>query len=330
MATFSTNQARQILVAAQVNSSLATKGDINLVAPESADYIYFDYKGPDTRLRSDLIKKDLITSATLTHGKNIEKYLKKYEVTLKADINSGNPVVGQEYILRIDLIGYASLGVENTYQKYGYVKVTSGMTAAQFYTALAASLTNNFKREAYPVLTFTASTTKLTIEEVSMPWHLGTDQDLPQAMQIFTDYITVDGMDQHWGTVTEITDKANLTPREDSVYRQLADLEYFLMGERADKFRMVGFPYVIYTDYMIDNIGVAKNSNAFGIIDIHYSYVGSNEAVQKSEKDLCIVAPYTVSETIAKAIVGAGVPMEGRSINGKPLEITSSTVTERS
>lgn len=330
MATFSTNQARQILVATRVNPLLDTKGDINLAAPKSADYIYFNYKGPDSRLRSDLIKKDLITSATLTHGKNIEKYLKKYEVTLKADINSGNPVVGQEYILRIDLIGYASLGVENTYQKYGYVKVTSGMTAAQFYTALAASLTNNFKREAYPVLTFTTSESKLTIEEVSMPWHLGTDQDLPQAMQIFTDYITVDGMDQHWGTVTEITDKANLTPREDSVYRQLADLEYFLMGERADKFRMVGFPYVIYTDYMIDNIGVAKDSNAFGIIDIHYSYVGSNEAVQKSEKDLCIVAPYTVSETIAKAIVGAGVPMEGRNINGKPLEITSSTVTERS
>ena len=356
MATFSTNQARQIYVAKKVNETIydaqgvlkGAAGDIKCVA--KPDYIYFDYVGPETPLRSDLIKKDLIMSATLTHGNNIQKFLNEYEVTI-----TNNPVAGQEYILRIDMLGYASLGIENTYQKYGFVKATKNMTKAQFYAKLAKSLAGNFAREPYPVyefivtdgttpVTVTANTdldtltgnyTKLIIREVSGYWHVGTDEDMPQLANIFTDRILNEGVEELWGEVKTITNTVdeegdpviNLKPRKDTVYRQLADLEYFLMGERADKYRLVGWPKVIYTDYMIDKIGLTpeqflgtKDTDGVGIIDIHYSYVGSNESVQKSEKDICIILPNTTSTggalSLAQAIANAGVTVVHKNYKG--------------
>jgi hypothetical protein len=355
MATFSTNQARQIYVAKKVNETIydaqgvlkGAAGDIKCVA--KPDYIYFEYVGPETPLRSDLIKKDLIMSATLTHGNNIQKFLNEYEVTITND-----PIAGQEYILRIDMLGYASLGIENTYQKYGFVKATKNMTKAQFYAKLAKSLAGNFAREPYPVyefivtdgttsVTVTANTdfdtltvnyTKLIIREVSGYWHVGTDEDMPQLANIFTDRILNEGVEELWGEVKTITNTVdekgnpviNLKPRKDTVYRQLADLEYFLMGERADKYRLVGWPKVIYTDYMIDKIGLTpeqflgtKDENGVSIIDIHYSYVGSNESVQKSEKDICIILPNTTSNgalVLAQAIADAGVTVVHKNYKG--------------
>lgn len=339
MATFSTNQARQIYVAKQqVTVEPSSPGDIQLVAPQNADYIYFLYRGPKSGslMRSDLIKKDLITTAKLTHGNNIEKFLKQYEVSLDPSV-SATPVAGQEYLLRIDMVGYAALGLEHTYQKFGYVKGTVGMTAAQFYGTLAKSLAKNFAREDYPVYTFWVSngtteteikattkestfptdSTKLVIHEVSGPWRKGTDEDMPQMAYLFTDRILVNGLEQRWGITTEITAPAQLTPRENSIYRQLADMEYFYMGERGDKYRLSGWPKVLYTEYMIDSIGLApeafhgtNDTSGVGIIDIHFSYVGSNESVQKSEKDICIILPNGSSGEalkLAQAIKAAGV-----------------------
>lgn len=345
MATFSTNQARQIYVAKQVADSINDKGDIKLVAPKDADYIYFQYVGADTPLRSDLIKKNLISKVTLTHGKNIQKYLNEYEVTLDSGV-SATPVAGQEYILRIDMLGYASLGIENIYQKYGYVKATKNMTAAQFYVKMAKSLAGNFAREPYPVYDFfvsdgsaetkvtassdesklTGSYTKLVVRESPDGfWRRGTDEDLPQLANLFTDTILVDGLEQRWGKVEQKT--SGLTARKDTVYRQLADLEYFLMGERADKHRLVGWPKVIYTDYMIDNIGLlpsafqgTTDTTGVGIIDIHYSYVGSNESVQKSEKDICIILPNGTSKEalkLAQDIANAGITVIHKNAAGQ-------------
>lgn len=348
MATFSTNQARQIYVAKEVKdtpSVVTAEGDIALGAPENADYIYFQYQGPETILRSDILKKDLITSVKLTHGNNIQKFLNEYEVTI-----TNNPVAGQEYILRIDMLGYASLGIENTYQKYGFVKATKNMTKAQFYAKLAKSLAGNFAREPYPVYEFilsdgsseipvkvdtdpdtlTGSYTKLIIREVSGYWHVGTDEDMPQLANIFTDRILNEGVEELWGEVKQKT--SGLKPRKDTVYRQLADLEYFLMGERADKYRLVGWPKVIYTDYMIDKIGLTpeaflgtNDSTGVGIIDIHYSYVGSNESVQKSEKDICIILPNGTSGEalkLAQDIADQGISVLYKKYDGTEVPLT--------
>ena len=94
------------------------------------------------------------------------------------------------------------------------------------------------------------------------------------------DTIVVNGDDRIWGLVEK---QASTNSIPDG--HKIADLEYFCMGERGDVYRMVGFPNVIRTKYLV-NPDLKYNT-----IDIHYAYVGSNEAVQKSEKDITIVVP---------------------------------------
>ena len=95
------------------------------------------------------------------------------------------------------------------------------------------------------------------------------------------------------------------------------------MGERGDKYRNVGWPYVINTTYLMDEIKSGDTNGEFGIIDIHYAYVGSNESVQKSEKDCTIVAPYTVAKTLAQSIVKAGVKAKSIDKTGNVTDLQS-------
>ena len=65
----------------------------------------------------------------------------------------------------------------------------------------------------------------------------------------------------------------------------IADLEYFCMGERGDQYRGMCWPYNIHTKYLVDP------NKKYNTIDIHYAYVGDGVSVQKSEKDITIVVP---------------------------------------
>jgi hypothetical protein len=100
------------------------------------------------------------------------------------------------------------------------------------------------------------------------------------------------------GTVTEENGKIAVVPDETAALighgEILADLEYFCMGERGDIYRNVGWPNVIPTTYLVDP------TKTYDVIDIHYSYTGSNESVQKSEKDLTVLfIPNTIDNVTA-------------------------------
>jgi hypothetical protein len=73
--------------------------------------------------------------------------------------------------------------------------------------------------------------------------------------------------------------------------KKVADMEYFSMGERGDIYRNAGWPNVTKTQYLVDP------SLDYDVYDIHYAYVGSNEAVQKSEKDITIAVPTSASSS---------------------------------
>ena len=85
------------------------------------------------------------------------------------------------------------------------------------------------------------------------------------------------------------------------------------MGERGDVYRMVGFPNVIRTKYLVNP------DSKYNVIDIHYAYVGPNESVQKSEKDITIVVPKVgannqTSNKLANDIISAINTATGLSI----------------
>lgn len=324
MATFSTNQVRQLYVAKALKTPhvLASNaaGSIAVKNDTAKNHLYFEYKGADNLMRSDLIDIKNILYAKATDADAMAHELKSVTVTLDTNVNGGAPVAGQDYILRIVFKQYVGMSDEDQYFKYGMVHAYAGMTASDFYKKLALSLVKNFSREVVPLVKFTLTnsddeavpvdaTTKessltetytaLVIDEVEQPWRLGIMEQTPVYFTVQPTTITVNGDERIWGTV-EDTDPAGTIDNG----KKIADLEYFCMGERGDIYRGVGFPNNIPTTYLVDP------TVKYNVIDIHYAYVGSNESVQKSEKTITLVVPKVgannqASNALANSIISA-------------------------
>lgn len=324
MSVFSTNQVRQLYVAKALKTPHVLAGDaagsIAVKNDTAKNHLYFEYKGADKLMRSDLIDIKNILYAKATDADDIAHELKAVTVTLDSEVNAGAPVAGQDYILRIVFRQYVGMSDEDQYFKYGMVHAYTGMTASDFYKKLALSLAKNFSREVVPLVKFTLTnsadaavpvdaTTKessltetytaLVIDEVEQPWRLGIMEQTPVYFTVQPTTITVNGDERVWGTV-EDTDSASTIANG----KKIADLEYFCMGERGDIYRGVGFPNNIPTTYLVDP------TVKYNVIDIHYAYVGSNESVQKSEKTITLVVPKVgannlASNALANSIISA-------------------------
>lgn len=299
MAVFSTNQNRQFYVAvASVTNEPATLGDLKLGSTDDGK-VFFKYLGKGGLLRSDLIDKDSISYAKVTRKAQMERKLKKAVISLGSNgvDGSGNPISGQEYIVRIYIHNYLAPGDTNVAIKYGAVHAVAGMTAKEFYDVLAKSLTQNFSREVQPLLTFTASETGVTVQEVEQPWHLGTMSQEPVNFDIVPTTIVKEGEEVVWAT-TNAEGKVDLVDSTTIISngKKIADLEYFCMGERGDQYRGKGWPNVIPTEYMVDP------NKSYDVIDIHYAFSDTGVNVQKSEKDIIIVGESKTSGDVISAI----------------------------
>lgn len=318
MANFSINQVRHLYVAK------ALKSGANLLATDAAGSIlpkgdtaktqmYFQYMSPAGIVRSDLIAVDKIMYAKATGSEDLAHKLTRVLLTLDANVNA-TPVAGQEYITRIAFRQYIGLGEEDQNFKYGYVKATANMTASDFYKKMAISIADNVSRDTTPLVTvylktaaseelvapktkeadLTNTYTGIIFEEAVQAWELGT---MPQAFIPFTvqpTTVIVDGDEYIWGVV-----EAQEATKQVEDGHNIADLEYFCMGARGDHYRMMGYPNVIKTKYLVDP--EAK----YDTLDIHYAFTDSNEGVQKSEKDITIVCVDDGSHTDMKALIAA-------------------------
>lgn len=347
MATFSTNQVRQLYVATALKSSNViasdTAGSIAVKSDTAKSHLYFEYMGAGGMTRSDLIDIKNILYAKATDADDLAYDLAKYKLTLDDTVNGGEPVVAQDYILRIAFRNYPGLSEEDQYFKYGMVHAVTGMTASDFYKTLALSLVKNFSREEQGLLKFYLETrgsgagvvagtpTEVTkdtkessltgtyigiiIEEAPQDWILGVMEQAPVNFTIQPDLIIDNGDERIWGVVKKVTSTNSIPDGH-----KIADLEYFCMGERGDVYRMVGFPYVIRTKYLVDP------DIKYNVIDIHYAYVGPNESVQKSEKDITIVVPKIgannqASNALANSIISAINTATGLTI--KTLDVSA-------
>ena len=301
MATFSVNQVRQLYVATAFKTPhvLASDaaGSIAVKNDTAKSHLYFEYKGADNLMRSDLIDTKNILYAKATDATAMAHNLKSVTVALDSNVNGGAPVAGQDYILRIAFKQYVGMSDEDQYFKYGMVHAYAGMDASEFYKVLAVSLAKNFSREVVPLIKIEIKTASATTEvtpttkvadlkdtytgvvvtEVEQPWRLGVMAQTPVYFTVQSVPVTVNGDERHWATLTESTSGSIGNGKT------IADLEYFCMGERGDMYRQVGWPHNIPTTYLVDP------TKTYCVFDIHYAYVGSNESVQKSEKTITIV-----------------------------------------
>lgn len=326
MATFSTNQVRQLYVATGMETEghvLASDaaGTIAVGKDTSKNHLYFNYKGADNLMRSDLIDIKNILYAKATSAAEMAYNIKSVTIALDPNVNGNSPIAGQDYILRIAFRQHVGMSDEDQYFKYGMVHAYAGMNADKFYKVLAQSIAKNFSREVVPLIKIevhsaatsgkggfdgngymevTPSTKdtgavsptnpyyngdsavvsdidSIRITEVEQPWRLGVMAQTPVYFTVQPVAVLVNGDDRIWATVTEGTNGTIGNGKK------IADLEYFCMGERGDVYRGIGWPHNIPTTYLVDP------TKTYHVFDVHYAYVGDNEAVQKSEKTITVV-----------------------------------------
>lgn len=323
---FSTNQVRQLYVAL-ANGQLTNAGDIKVNKTADGKQLYFTYVGAmgDT-MRSDLIDIDKITSITINKASDMAKKRVCHLVTLDSTINGGNPVTGQDYILRLLFRQYVGMSEANTMNKYGEVHINTDMSASDFYKKMAISIVQNCSKDinnlvevelqtsnsTVPVSVTTREAdlsgtyTGILIYEGKLVWRLGrvSQGTIPFECQ-FVD-IVYNGDEVEWGKTSLVHAKDKVLPQGELI----ADLEYFCMGERGDIYRNMGWPNAIETKYLVDP------TKLYNIITIHYHYEGTGLSSDKSEKDIQIaaVASSATDYTLANAILGEIKTITGSTV----------------
>ena len=331
------NQVRHLYVAnttAAASVNFNTAGDMKAVVGSGTASIKFF--GTEVG-RSDILYKGCVKSIKVTPTAKMAKTPKAVQVTVNSSVF---PTAGEEYILKIAISQAFGNSVEDMYFKYGAVHVTSGMSASDFYKAMAKSLVQNFSREAttwfkfyllsgtntttYTEVTPTTNWTSLTgtytgiqIEEAEQPFRRGIIDNEDVSFEVYPGYINTTSGEQQWGTTTTGTSQRG------TVYnsKATAALEYFLVGERGDIYRGMGFPNNFETTYLVN----PSATYGYHFLDIQYFYQGEAEDSGKSPKTLTIVVPasaaamaatgdasYTKIAELATAIGNAvGVTPEG-------------------
>lgn len=320
MAVYNTNQTRQLYVVTSAADNIAEDSSVGTITVKGFNNnkeMYFKHMGYGGITRSDKITVSNITYAKVTDADDLAHPLKRFKVTLSENVNEGELISNQEYILRIIISNYIGLSEEYKEAKYGMVFTNEGMTKSDFYKKMVKSLLDNIGKNENRFFTFylTAGddTTEVNqdnystltgsnydgiiIEEYPQRWILGVCQQEPVLFYpqtatiaksnpgvqlISSDPVTLkfepNETEYVWGTVENMTPVNKI---EDG--HNMADLEYFCMGERGDQYRNAGWPNVIRTQYIVNP------EKKYNTIDIHYHYIGSNESVQKSEKDITLV-----------------------------------------
>ena len=321
MANLSINQVRHFYVvpagATVTEGNVATTKVGNLGYKVGKDSLIFQYNSPGGLVSSDVIDLDKIMYATLTGADKMKYVLKTATITPKADAI----VAGQEYVVRVLFRNYAQGGDDNYTVKYGMAVATSS-TASDLLKDLALSLAKNMK-DLLPLATVhlvygsgasekpvTASTKKeeltdtyeaIMIEEVTQEFEVGKSAFVVMPFEVSVLPIIKDGIEVTWAE--DIVVAAPTTGgTEINNGAMIAELEWFHIGARGDYFRGFGHPYGVRTKTLADPTA------EYDTLDIHYAYVGPNEGVQKSEKDITIAAPKgTNFKALKEALEGAGV-----------------------
>lgn len=299
---FSINQVRHLFVASDPKASDATLSDLGdtKFAGVAGQFLYAQHYGHGGVVSSDKIDVHKIMYAKLTKGEDLNTPLYKHTLTVQ------DATAGQIYVVKVFMQNYIGLGVQDNATRVAAYTAPNGASAASIAKGLRIALrkalgfqisdteaseasaqdAGNIENYKEQLFTVTGSGATVIVSEVASYWELGKfpvgrTLRVPEKGVVLGDIADPAGVLYNtWGTVVY---EQNGDAQDAS--KKLADLEYFCMGARGDEYRTMGFPYNIDTKYQVDPTA------EYDIIDIHYAYVGPNESVQKSEKDLTILVP---------------------------------------
>lgn len=246
-----------------------------------ADFKLFQKDALGNVISSDTIKTDNVLSVRSVAYKAPE--LKDFEI-------SGITLAANSlYTVNIEIDQHGSLSQEDTYLKQGYYKAVAGDTAEEICNGLKTSLDRNFSRElgatasANPFFTFavsgSGSSAVLTITGKLQDAKFDANKHIKIVDSFFVD---ISCETRETVTVTE----SGGTPGVGTGH-QVMEMEYFLLGERGDTYRTMGYPHNIVGPEL-----VSTKDGTYNLVEISYYDEGRDEA-KKSKKQLTIAMPFT-------------------------------------
>jgi len=326
MATFSTNQVKHFYVAKAVDANLDTVGDITASAAGDKD-IVLKYVGNDGVVRSDIINTDNIVYAKAVKASAMAEYLDSSYVAVNT------VAANQHYILKVIIDSFGSLAEEDKGFIFADYKSKGTDQAKNIIAGLAVNLAKNATKAAYNPIINVYVTTKsagqavtvgtdtwkveasddeatvaakgslagLVIEAADQPWTLGKEAFNLLKFNVTTATIISSGAEVNWATITKGTTHVSPVIKNG---KKIADLEWFCMGERGDIYRGMGYP----NNFDFSPLVNPAATYGYHLIELAYFYAGDAEDIQKSPKEIVIVAPaegdttYTVINAVAGAI----------------------------
>lgn len=301
---FSTNQVNQLYVLD--TSSAPTK-------VETAGGLQYIITHADGKVETtDLIKNVIGTAAVVRASADVTA-LKELEVAV------ANVVAGEEYIISLTFRGF---GQEDVIIKTISAKAKSS-TASALYEALAKNAWVQRGVEIEPLYDLyydnSGTLTKITsigdidghvddgfvIREAKPFWKLGSFPETLPVIEVGTTPIVISGVESNdW--LVDFSSPAKPSAFKASAQtlpntHKIADFELFCKGERGNSDALAGWPDNIAPDLYVD----ASDATGYAVLAVHYAFVGSNDEVQKSERDAIFItkdANYANLSTIATAV----------------------------
>lgn len=341
---FTQNQIRQFLPVSGYQSSTMAGGSTNIgkvkvtATPEGEYNVqYVDSTGKVISFlipAKNILWKKATPAAKMAYTSRASLVTLNSDYLIDHDSDADTPatlISGQDYILNVRINGLYWDSDEVWGHKYGVVHATSGMTPSKFYVKMALSLAKNLSRDAAPMLKVyvttsttvafsgTSTVTEVTadtaessltgtyvgvvIDEVEQPWRLGVMPQHPVEFIANPSTILFSGEEVVWGTSEKIAGGLTLGNG-----KKVADMEYFYHANRGDYNREAAWPNNWPS---VEQIDPAKT---YDIIDIHWSWIGNNHAIQRSEKDLTLAFDST-SHTAADAFLAAWNGLSGVDVD---------------
>ena len=327
MANYNTNQARHMYVAKSYGADVAAvesgaNGIITVATNtvpagtvNNADHplssVYFIYKNADGIItRSDAIPVGNIEYVTKKAAADMDYKLLQHTITLDSAVNIAD-LQGKNVTVNIAVRGIVDDDPANLIPVTATVKLGASASASDLYKELAMAIvkaipTFRMKTPFFKVFVGSTEITKATtsiagtatsIILVATPgaWRRGLLSNKPHELTVgFATNADIDGA---WGKDTVAFSTVANNTVIPSAY-ELADLEYFCLGERGDEFRGAHWPYNYDTKYMIDP---SDTSTTYDLLTIQYFWKGHHENVQKSSRTIHIAAPAAVLTSLYSA-----------------------------
>jgi hypothetical protein len=248
--------------------------------------------------KGTLITSDIVDPKNVTLSKSRAYSAQVLGVTTISGITVNANTL---YTIEIAIKDFGSLSAENEYIKKAFYKAAAGNTAEHIVDGLVQALARNFKREE-PVTSATSAYTLASTAVIQIPTNpyftfakTGTGAG---AALVITERNAWVGLSYSLGRNTStsmpfaVNAKFTTLPTFTVVAQKpavgdgysIADMEWYLKGERNDVYRTQGTPHHFEGSYD------AVLSNTYNIIEIGYFSLGRDEAKQ-SKKSITIALP---------------------------------------